>query len=315
MFDPDEIMDSSESIESEIQDNDLDALGDSDDLSLQMSDMLGDEFQDLDDGPMQEGIDDIDLEDSLEGDAASSGIVLGVPEGELLGSIQPQDYEPDLDSDYIQTEPDIDPLAGGESDLNSIVKVSTDSGSWGSGVFLNPDSIPELAERLNGDKLILTADHVAQADSDGLVEVAIGPGGETVMAEVIRPHLNSDLAFLRVKASDLGDANVSELPLASSSAEGEPVLQAGFPESSPGMVIDSGVVAHRGSTTSWLGHTAESEPGDSGGPVINSSGEIVGINSGEGEFRTGPIVEEMPMGMNHQHIEEVIRLALKENLF
>jgi len=81
------------------------------------------------------------------------------------------------------------------------------------------------------------------------------------------------------------------------------------------MVIDSGVVAHRGSTTSWLGHTAESEKGDSGGPVINSKGEIVGINSGDGEFRSGSIVEEMPVGMNHEHIEEVIRIALKKNLF
>jgi len=316
MFDPDEIIDSNEPVESEFQDTDLDALGDSDDISLQIADMLGDESADLGEGPMLEDIDGIDTQGSLEADAANSRIVLGIPEGELLSSIRLQDYEPSLDSDPIQTEPTIDPLDRSENVLSSIVKVSTDSGSWGSGVFLSPDSIPELAEKLQGDKLILTADHVALHDSDGLVEVSIGPGGETVIAEVIRPNIDvSDLAFLRVRASNLGDANITELPLATSVEEGEPVFQAGFPESAPGMVIDSGAVTHRGSISSWLGHSAESEPGDSGGPIINGNGEVVGISSGEGEFRSITSVREMAMGMNHQHIEEVIRIALKRGLF
>ena len=129
-----------------------------------------------------------------------------------------------------------------------------------------------------GNGIIATANHVVHAERD----IRIGlEGGETVAAQLLGRDPNTDLAFLKT------DANLAKFPIAEQSAEvGHLVLALARPGESvrATLGIVSGVgrqwqTGMGGLIDSYLQTDIVMYPGFSGGPLINASGQLLGLNS------------------------------------
>lgn len=141
--------------------------------------------------------------------------------------------------------------------------------------------------------LIVTANHVVERDE----EITIGsPDGRELEAELVGRDPGSDLALLRAKSGGLTVA-----PRASTEAKiGHFVLAVGRPGPS-GPMASHGVISAVGG--SWrTGHGTSVEgyiqadvamlPGFSGGPLVDSRGDVLGLNSstlGRGGGLTIPV--------------------------
>ena len=106
--------------------------------------------------------------------------------------------------------------------------------------------------------------------------------GATLNVEWVRSDPMTDLAVLKVKGGGLVDA-----PLGDSEAMqvGDLVLAIGSPEGLP-QTVTAGIISARGRTTqrgnayeSFLQSDAAINHGNSGGPLVNMKGEVIGINS------------------------------------
>src|SRR5262249_18889153 len=133
--------------------------------------------------------------------------------------------------------------------------------------------------------LILTNDHVVQ----GASAISVRPGGTssaTRTATLVGEEANTDLALIRVDPSGLG---LRPLKLVSSSAiqVGDPVYAIGNPYGlnetlTRGIVSALGreISAPDGTKISGAIQTdAALNPGNSGGPLLNEQGEVIGVNS------------------------------------
>ncbi|NEV93303.1 PDZ domain-containing protein [Psychroflexus sp. YR1-1] len=138
----------------------------------------------------------------------------------------------------------------------------------GSGVILSPDG------------LIVTNNHVIQGASE--VQVTLN-NNETYMAEILGTSADNDIALLKIDATDLdylpfGDSNEVEI--------GEWVLAVGNPFNLTSTVT-AGIVSAKardlGSLDnqfqSFLQTDAAVNPGNSGGALVNTRGELIGINT------------------------------------
>jgi S1-C subfamily serine protease len=134
----------------------------------------------------------------------------------------------------------------------------------------------------SGEIIIVTADHVVEREDDVTVGFA---DGREVKAQLIGRDPSTDLAALRVAASDLGGATPVET--AGEAKVGHLVLAIGRPSPS-GLRASMGVVsAVDGPRRSWRGGEIEGiiyadltlYPGFSGGPLVNLAGQVVGLNS------------------------------------
>lgn len=145
----------------------------------------------------------------------------------------------------------------------SVVVVTSDKG-LGSGVVISPDG------------RIGTSLHVIRDANTLMVEASNGEkyAGVTVLAfDVVR-----DLAILRVPGFDLPAA---ELGNSADVAVGEPVLLIGAPRGLTGTITAGIVSAVRddpfGGGFKVIQTDAETNPGNSGGPLVNSRGQVIGI--------------------------------------
>ncbi|HEX7610580.1 MAG TPA: trypsin-like peptidase domain-containing protein [Solirubrobacteraceae bacterium] len=137
---------------------------------------------------------------------------------------------------------------------------------------------------LNDQGLILTNDHVV-AGSHGIT-VTAGQGGSAHAATLVGEEANDDLALIKVDPSGLG---LKALPLVSSSSlrVGSGVYAIGNPYGlsstlTRGIVSALGrqISAPDGASISGAIQTdAALNPGNSGGPLLNDKGEVVGVNS------------------------------------
>ncbi len=134
----------------------------------------------------------------------------------------------------------------------------------------------------SADGVVVTAHHVLQKD-DG-IQVGL-PDGQTVAATLAGRDPTTDLAVLRVQASGL-----NPLPRAGSSPEslqvGHLVLALGRPgrsvQATLGIVSalgDSWRTALGGAIDQYLQTDVVMYPGFSGGPLVNASGQVAGLNT------------------------------------
>jgi putative serine protease PepD len=138
---------------------------------------------------------------------------------------------------------------------------------------------------LNDKGLILTNDHVVA----GASSIVAGPGKSssvTRTATLVGEEANQDLALIRIDPSGL---NLKPLNLVSSSSVqvGDPVYAIGNPYGldetlTRGIVsaLDREISAPDGSKiTGAIQTDAALNPGNSGGPLLNEQGEVIGVNS------------------------------------
>lgn len=133
-----------------------------------------------------------------------------------------------------------------------------------------------------GPNLIVTAAHVV----DGMRVITLQtPRGDLVRARVLGEDLNADTALLRAAASLKSPA----LSISSEQLEGGAELAAlGYPLGSSDVRIVNGIVSSTDDSVDYqhqhIDHVfttnASTNGGNSGGPVVDHSGEVIGLVSG-----------------------------------
>ena len=149
--------------------------------------------------------------------------------------------------------------------LPSVVQVLVGEGS-GSGFIVNEDG------------LVVTNEHVV-AGYDR-VQVRLGTGGGNYGGEVVGVHRTLDLAYIQIDGSReftpiaIGDSDEIRV--------GEPVIAIGFPlgsELGRDATLTTGVVSAKRQEQGYLQTDASLNPGNSGGPLLDANGYVVGINT------------------------------------
>ncbi len=138
----------------------------------------------------------------------------------------------------------------------------------------------------HADGLIVTNAHVV---ARGSLEVTL-PDGRTLPAQVLAADKDLDLAAIYVEANDLPTIELSD---ARQIEAGQWVLALGHPWGVPGGAT-AGTVIGAGknipdlpsSGREWVVLDLHLRPGHSGGPVLDSNGKLIGINT----MITGPDV-------------------------
>jgi putative serine protease PepD len=139
---------------------------------------------------------------------------------------------------------------------------------------------------LNDSGLILTNDHVVAGAT--AIQIGVGTGSSKVTreAKLVGEEANSDLALIKVDPSGLG-LKALKLGDASALGVGEQVYAIGSPYGleqtfTRGIVsaLNREIQAPDGAKIAGAIQTdAALNPGNSGGPLINGAGEVVGVNS------------------------------------
>jgi S1-C subfamily serine protease len=139
--------------------------------------------------------------------------------------------------------------------------------------------------RAETETIILTADHVIEREDE--INVTL-PDKREVKAQLIGRDPSTDLAALRISGVDLGTENV---PAETSEGlrVGNLVLAIGRPSSDGQRVSFGAVSSIDGPRRSWQGSEIEGViyadvtlyPGFSGGPLVDLSGKVVGLNSSQ----------------------------------
>jgi serine protease Do len=132
----------------------------------------------------------------------------------------------------------------------------------------------------DGNGLVLTNHHVVAGRRRGAKTAVVLRDGRELDAEVVKNNGDLDLALLRVEG-DPGD--LPALPVGDSDAlrVGELVYAIGHPwgRLGAGVVSGIGVAGGPGGRARYVQSDVSLAPGNSGGPLLNARGEVVGINA------------------------------------
>jgi putative serine protease PepD len=135
---------------------------------------------------------------------------------------------------------------------------------------------------VSSDGLIVTNDHVV--DGATQVQVKIGTSGDAQDAQVVGVDASHDLALLKVDASNLKALDLGD---SSSVGVGDATYAIGNPYGldhtlTTGIVsaLNRDLQSPNGSTIRGAIQTdAALNPGNSGGPLLDASGEVIGVNA------------------------------------
>ena len=173
---------------------------------------------------------------------------------------------------------------------------------------------------ISEDGYILTNHHVAGRGTRIVCRLS---DREEVDAELIGTDVLSDLAILKIDPKSRRHSK-SPLPVAKFGDSdklkvGDPVLAMGSPAGlsqsvTRGIVANTAMISPGGSGLSldgervgelvrWIGHDAVIFPGNSGGPLVNLKGEIVGVN----EVSIGSLGGAIPSNLAQAVAKELIK--------
>ena len=183
----------------------------------------------------------------------------------------------------------------------SVVTIYTyrPSGPFAAGAGRQPDGAG--SGWVYGDGLVVTNAHVV----DGAEEITVvTSAGDLVDAEVLGSDWYQDVAVLRLDDED-ADSWPAPLDTAASAdvAVGAPVVAIGTPHGqfldtvSEGAVlaVDQRINTGQGySVLNLIQHSALLAPGNSGGPLVDAGGEVIGMNVASRRFDDGE--ERAPIG-------------------
>lgn len=147
---------------------------------------------------------------------------------------------------------------------NVVIQIATPYSTGGTGFY--------LAQY----KLIVTNEHVVRDNREVVVQ---SDALKKQLATVVYTDPKYDLAFLTV--ADLPDLPELTLGKPESLAEGDMVIAIGHPFGLK-LTTTRGIVSntfHDEGGVLYTQHDAALNPGNSGGPLVNEAGEIVGINT------------------------------------
>ena len=153
--------------------------------------------------------------------------------------------------------------------LPSIVEILGESGT-GTGFIIDEAG------------LVVTNRHIVEGDDRVLIRVATG---EVYIGRITRTHSDLDLAYIEI------DADREFTPIILGDSEeirvGDGVLAIGFPlglELGRAPTITKGIISAKREAPAYLQTDAPLNPGNSGGPLLDEFGKVIGVNtSGIGE--------------------------------
>jgi serine protease Do len=155
-----------------------------------------------------------------------------------------------------------------ETSQPAIVQVSTEQRGGGTGVIWSRDG------------RIITNNHVVGRD-DARVRILLADG-RSLDAQIVQRNPRLDLALLKISAN-----NLQALPIGDSSKLriGEWAFAIGHPWGQR-WVVTAGIISTLSSvklaedlTTRYIKSDVGLAPGNSGGPLLNADGQVVGINA------------------------------------
>jgi len=192
-----------------------------------------------------------------------------------------------------------------EEAKSGVVEIYTEE-SWGSGFVFDSQGY------------IVTNYHVVKGAST--VDVVLHDG-TTFKASIVGSCKYNDIAVLKHS----GEADFKPLALADSDAVdiGEPVMVIGSPFTLPGTVT-SGIISQKGRLIKYtreepyyvvanlIQYTAASNPGNSGGPLFNSTGDVIGLVSAGVKAEVG---EGINFAISSNKVERVVRSIIDTGSF
>ena len=151
------------------------------------------------------------------------------------------------------------------------------------------NSLPGIAEIRTGSGigtgfivheagLVITNKHVVEGDSQVGIRLATG---EEYQGTVLNVHATLDLAYIEIESGGtfrplaLGDSDATRV--------GDNVVAIGFPlgpELGREPSVTRGIISAKREDLGFLQTDASLNPGNSGGPLLNESGCVVGVNTG-----------------------------------
>ena len=217
------------------------------------------------------------------------------------------------------------PALGDASDINaatrSVVRVAVFSSSDGQRSLIGHGSGVVVAP----DKIITNAHVISEAEYDESVSFIIIPseGSKTFEAKLIAASPGKDLALLQLR----GDARLTPASLYSGIiGDGSDVFAIGYPANvdialeqnevdtlrpqTPVKTRGTVSAGRSGKAVESLLHTAPIAPGNSGGPLVDACGRVVGINSfgsvsdgGGAEFYFAVSIRELTTFLRAQNVD------------
>ena len=153
----------------------------------------------------------------------------------------------------------------------SVVKILTSKG-LGSGFIITSDG------------LIVTNSHVLEGGGD-TVNVLLNDGTEAVADVVGYDPEGIDLAAVKIRDGNnlptLNFANLDSVQI------GQSIYAIGSPHGQYN-TYTNGIISQIDSKRKIIQHSAAVNPGNSGGPLLNSRGEVIGVNT---EILTSPVID------------------------
>ncbi|MCS5734032.1 S1C family serine protease [Herbiconiux daphne] len=155
------------------------------------------------------------------------------------------------------------------------------------GTFANPDNGQTEEQAGLGSGFFISADGLALTNNHvvvgaGTMKVRVGGEGSDYNAEILGSSECLDLAVIKVDGSGFPFLDWQKGDVTT----GEEVYAAGFPLGDPEFTLTKGIVSKNDTPgqSAWasidhiIEHDAKIRPGNSGGPLVNASGEVVGVN-------------------------------------